>query len=153
MATAVKSFRDLAKQAEELGLRPTIEPGSIFWTENSELENEWLGFADRSEGKRHPVVVVDADDRYVDVRMITSSVEKYQHQGILYTPSPDVELNRQSIILTKSRLHLRIPVGALRQAEYAGNVGVNVLMQVWVTETLGEAAEILGLRPKANPEI
>ena len=150
MTTTLKSFRDLSRKSEELGLRLIVEPGSIFWTENSELQNKYLRFVDCGEGNYHAVVVVDADDEYVDVRMMTSQIGKYGHQGIMYTPGLDVRLTGPSIILTRSRFHLSIPAGALRQARYVGNIGPESLMQIWVTETLGEVAEILGLRTGKN---
>lgn len=139
MVNVLSSFRELANKAEELGFQPKIDSGSVYWLGNRHLIGPGLEFAACGERDRHPVVVVAANDGYADIRVMTSLVTEYLHRGILYVPGPEVRLKKgQSVILTKSFCHRRIPLNLLRQANYLGNVGPKVLLQIWVTELVRE---------------
>lgn len=141
MVNVLRSFKGLAQQAEELGFQPEIDPGSVFWLENRHLVGPGLEFAPGSERDRHPVVVVANEDGYTDIRVMTSKVKEYLRRGTLYIPGAEVRLTSPSVILTRDVCHQRVPAKLLRQTQYLGNVGPEVLLRIWVTETLRELSK------------
>ena len=136
MTTVSTSLKQLPRQLDAQGVRLTILAGSVYRVENWWLQNEVFRFAHLAVDDFHPVLVVSVEDGYVNVRLMTTQIERNRDNGVPYTPDHDVDLDKPSMILTKKGYHLRLPTYVLRQTHYEGNVGPDVITWLRLHERL-----------------
>ena len=135
MTTILHSFKEVAQQAETLDLQIQIPSGDVFWVQNDVLASPEFRFA--YDDEFHPVVVMASDGEWADVRVMTSKIDRNEGNGVVYQSDAEVRLdNRLRVILTAESHHRRIPVAALHQLSYLGNVGPHVLRWIRIHELL-----------------
>ena len=134
MTICLHSFKDLIQQSEALNLYPRVQPGDVFWVENRVLANHVLQFAECGDADFHAVVVMELLGDWADVRVMTTKVKGNKRNGVIYEPDEGVRLKGRGVILTHRRFHRCVPVTALRQINYRGNVGPHVLQWTRVYE-------------------
>jgi len=135
MTTILHSFREVAQQAEALDLQIKIPSGGVFWVQNDVLASPVFRFA--CDDEFHPVVVMASDGEWADVRVMTSKIDRNKGNGVIYQADAEVRLdNRPKVILTGESFHLRIPLTALHQPRYRGNVGPHILRWIRINEQL-----------------
>ena len=135
MTTNLHSFKEVAQQAEALDLQIRIPSGDVFWVRNDVLASPVFRFA--YDDEFHPVVVMASDGEWADVRVMTSKIDRNKGNGVIYQADAEVRLdNRHRVILTAESHHRRIPVAALHQLGYLGNVGLHVLRWIRIHEVL-----------------
>lgn len=159
MTTTLNTFKDLAQQAESLGLHPRVQPGDVFWVENRILKRYTLSFRHMTEENYHAVVVLSMGSRNANIRVMTSKVQRYRRDGLLIMPMPEVALRRPGIILTRKGLRRRVPLTSLAQTKYLGNMGPGVLQRIrrheqglTLTDERPEDPDVTGGKSATTPQ-
>jgi len=113
--TELHSLAELEQLAEKLGFQHEVKPGGVYW-----VFNKLLGFGDCSGDGRHPVVVINIRDNIAEVCILSSKIERNQHNGIHHNGIPKAGLFKPGVILTKKFARRWLEVTWLDRSIYSG---------------------------------